>query len=587
MTTLVPKFEQPETGAVNRPINIKFQDSISVKDFGALGDNTGATPASEGVDITNAPWNVWPSFINGSNYLQKPGQDYGDAAWLAANKPFSNTDTWDFIGIQLTIWTGLNVYLPQGTYIINRSLRYVGGVYGTFHGDHQLLSLVQMKDRDTFPSISANIGKPLLYFYRSGFSGVTVTNVGFTTTITSGFNGDANTLIGNLTNATSCIAMTNTDSVQILDVFMSGTGEMGVNLYDQCAITITNLTTEYYSCHILMQAGCNLLLQDSNIYNSWRNTDTAKRVAGVLVYGPNSSLKCYRTNFWEMFYGAVYSESNTNSLVFHDNTVTNAYDVITPTDGTGYLMYLSQVGSGTAGVGSFDIQDNSFLFGNNSYAPLVLISLYPSIFSGNFCGTAGTAVTWGAMQLKASNSLVSNNSFDITQVASPSAGGNIIYGSSSPTYSDGTSNILFSNNIINNQTTKEVAVNGVISNNVGNTTIGTITLGAAIVSGTDYTLVAADVLETGAYLIDITISEGSYPYKVSATGIAQVDICYLSSQGKGPNIALSQINYENDAISITVNPLPGTGVTNGFTWTPNFSYAGTDAVVNYKIVRMA
>jgi len=40
MTTLVPKFEQPYSNAVNRPINLKLQDIITPEDFGAIGDGT-------------------------------------------------------------------------------------------------------------------------------------------------------------------------------------------------------------------------------------------------------------------------------------------------------------------------------------------------------------------------------------------------------------------------------------------------------------------------------------------------------------------------------------------------------------------
>jgi len=44
MTTLIPKFDLMNggltpAGAINRPINEKLQESISVKDFGAIGDN--------------------------------------------------------------------------------------------------------------------------------------------------------------------------------------------------------------------------------------------------------------------------------------------------------------------------------------------------------------------------------------------------------------------------------------------------------------------------------------------------------------------------------------------------------------------
>ena len=38
MTTLIPKFKQNGIGAVNRAINLKLQESVSVKDFGAVGD---------------------------------------------------------------------------------------------------------------------------------------------------------------------------------------------------------------------------------------------------------------------------------------------------------------------------------------------------------------------------------------------------------------------------------------------------------------------------------------------------------------------------------------------------------------------
>ena len=38
MTTLIPKFQQTGTGAVNRDINLKLAEQVSVKDFGAVGD---------------------------------------------------------------------------------------------------------------------------------------------------------------------------------------------------------------------------------------------------------------------------------------------------------------------------------------------------------------------------------------------------------------------------------------------------------------------------------------------------------------------------------------------------------------------
>jgi hypothetical protein len=40
MTTLIPKFQQDGTGSINRAINLKLAETVSVKDFGAVGDGT-------------------------------------------------------------------------------------------------------------------------------------------------------------------------------------------------------------------------------------------------------------------------------------------------------------------------------------------------------------------------------------------------------------------------------------------------------------------------------------------------------------------------------------------------------------------
>jgi len=57
MTTLVPKFEQPYSNTVNRAINLKLQETVSVLDFGA--DPTGSS------DSTSAFNNALSSLTNG------------------------------------------------------------------------------------------------------------------------------------------------------------------------------------------------------------------------------------------------------------------------------------------------------------------------------------------------------------------------------------------------------------------------------------------------------------------------------------------------------------------------------------------
>lgn len=51
MTTLIPKYYQGSTGAVNRAINLKLQDTVSVYDFGAVGNGTTSDTAA-----FNAAW---------------------------------------------------------------------------------------------------------------------------------------------------------------------------------------------------------------------------------------------------------------------------------------------------------------------------------------------------------------------------------------------------------------------------------------------------------------------------------------------------------------------------------------------------
>jgi len=57
MTTLIPKYDQGNTGAVNRPINQKLAETISVLDFGA--DPTGTTDSTAAFNLATQSTATW------------------------------------------------------------------------------------------------------------------------------------------------------------------------------------------------------------------------------------------------------------------------------------------------------------------------------------------------------------------------------------------------------------------------------------------------------------------------------------------------------------------------------------------------
>ena len=103
MTTLIPKFEQ--TGStVNRPFNLKLQESVSVKDFGAVGNGT--------TDDTTAIQNA----VNATPYggtLYFPAGQYKLTNEIRLPQPITILGAGEgqpFNGIANTATTGCYVY---------------------------------------------------------------------------------------------------------------------------------------------------------------------------------------------------------------------------------------------------------------------------------------------------------------------------------------------------------------------------------------------------------------------------------------------------------------------------------------------
>jgi hypothetical protein len=114
MTTLIPQYDQGSASAINRPFNLKLQEIVSVKDFGATG--------------------------NGS------------------------TD--DTAAIQAAIASGHSVYIPKGTYKISAALDLTAGNLNFYGENKALISIVQYTN---------NIPVAKIGGYNLNISGITFT----------------------------------------------------------------------------------------------------------------------------------------------------------------------------------------------------------------------------------------------------------------------------------------------------------------------------------------------------------------------------------------------------------------------------
>ena len=206
-------------------------DAVYAEWFGARHSTD--TPTSTGGNISAKAWNSWPYFINGANFGTR--QNYGNSAFLAANKPFSNADTWDFIAIQRALWSfgeaiaGFygKVQLMGAAYYLSRAVRYVSDMTVSLVGEGTLQTTFRFANLATHEvqTFAAGNVKCLLTFYSCGPTPINIFNFGMVGP--SGYDpGDPSTIF--------ICAMSKTNGVTFHNVWFS-TGYALFYMDDSCS----------------------------------------------------------------------------------------------------------------------------------------------------------------------------------------------------------------------------------------------------------------------------------------------------------------------------------------------------------------
>jgi hypothetical protein len=449
---------------------------VNAIDYGALGDGSGALVGSA---ATGAPWNVWPSWINGSNYGTKPGHDYGNAAYLAANPPFSATDTLDFVGIQLALWAvqtagGGTVNLTGTDYVVNRPIRFVmpsTGIGVNLVGSHYHNCIIRpLTTLSPINSIGTNIGSGVLYFYKIGLSGCTVQNVGVTTFPKNGGTPSVEFSSATVTanwssNGTyhACVLYNNCDTVNLNYVFMSGYGEAAVVATNSSSINLNNIVTEYQSCAVLLTGGSQAYIVNSILFNSSGTGLNSWGTSGVCL----SSSTAYIVD------GQITNMRNYAVYAIGTNNVFTCDEIVIITSGYGMLFF-------GLGLANWRIANCLLQYGSPNQTPIVLLdnqntgsgdtlnSDSAGLFLGNNVANDGTVSTMDIMRINATYSQITNNNFNARSTGS-STGGYVINSLINGNYAGaGTVKCIYEANLQKFFAVSQVSVFGLKANNIDN-----------------------------------------------------------------------------------------------------------------------
>jgi len=150
MTTLIPKYYEGATGSVNRSINLKLEEFVSIQDFGAIGDgttdNTAAIQAAfnandaiyipEGTYVTKLLQpNLSRFILFGPGKLQLKQGEFSEIILVGSNPTYIHVDGVEFIGNKSNT-TATNPALRYRLLNANNSTAFAIVSNCVFHGSN-------------------------------------------------------------------------------------------------------------------------------------------------------------------------------------------------------------------------------------------------------------------------------------------------------------------------------------------------------------------------------------------------------------------------------------------------------------------
>jgi hypothetical protein len=260
---------------------------INVKDYGAVGDGLGKTPAELGMDIDNEVWNSWGSSIFKTNRDYSPYYANSSNTFIPPRlKPFSNNDTWDYIGIMRAFGIGKSIFIPSGDFKINLSQADRGGYNGllimsgqeqNIYGAGRYATKISPKeDYQYFNSNNTNSSSyyNLFTVYRNGGPATSISDINFEGPINYTTNSKNLTLINYTTNSKNLTLMNlvNVNGLTIKDCWFS-VADIGMSWTTNCSdCFIKGVTTEYlFSSSIYIDTDCDVSIDFCNFWASASN----------------------------------------------------------------------------------------------------------------------------------------------------------------------------------------------------------------------------------------------------------------------------------------------------------------------------